>query len=154
MSENTVQDLRAAKLSPSIDTVPDKRAIAQPNAVDDQTPSEPPYEPESMEVKEIAIPDSTPIADSYSVYSAGQKKAIMVAGSFAAFFSPVSSNIYFPALTTIAKDLHASLSQMNLTVTTYQVSMIFCLPVNPCFQHLVCQLSADYHPRSCRDSRQ
>ena len=47
-----------------------------------------------------------------------------MAGSFAAFFSPLSSNVYFPAINTIAKDLRVSISRINLTVTTYQVSAI------------------------------
>lgn len=154
MSENTVQDLRAAEVAPSIDTVHDKQEIHQPATTDDLILQEPPYKPECVEMKELAIPDSTLIADIYSVYSARQKKVILVAGSFAAFFSPVSSNIYFPAITTIAKDLHVSLSQINLTVTTYQVSLILCSPHNPCCQHLMCQLSADYHSRLCRVLRQ
>ena len=154
MSEHTVQDLRAAEVAPSIDTVQDKQKTDQPTTVEDLILHEPPYKPESVEMKELAIPDSTPIAENFSVYSARQKKVILVAGSFAAFFSPVSSNIYFPALVTIAKDLHVSLSQISLTVTTYQVSAILCSPVNPCCQHLMCQHSTDYNSRLCRVLRQ
>lgn len=154
MSENIVQDLRAAEVAPSIDTGQDKQEIDQPTTTDDLVLQKPPYKPEYVEMKELAIPDSTPIADNYSLYSARQKKVILVAGSFAAFFSPVSSNIYFPAISTIAKDLHVSLSQINLTITTYQVSVILCPPDNPCYQHLMCQLPADYHSRLCRVLRQ
>ncbi len=145
-----MQDLRAAEVGPSIDTVQDKQEIDQPTTIDDLILQEPPYKLECLEMKELAIPDSTLIADIYSVYSARQKKVILVAGSFAAFFSPVSSNIYFPAIVTIAKDLHVSLSQIGLTVTTYQVSVILCSPDDPCYQHLMCQLSADCHSRLCR----
>ena len=145
-----MQDLPAAEVAPSIEIVKDKQEIDQQTTIDDRISQDPPYEPESIKIKGLAILDSTPIADGYSVYSAGQKKVILIAGSFAAFFSPVSSNIYFPALTTIAKDLRVSLSQISLTVTTYQVSVILCSPVNPCHQHLVRQLSADYHSRLCR----
>ena len=63
-------------------------------------------------------------AEQFSVFSSRQKRAIVVAGSCAASFSLVSSNIYFPALVTIAKDLQVSLSQINLTVTIYQVRLI------------------------------
>jgi hypothetical protein len=38
-----------------------------------------------------------------------------------AFFSPFTAQIYFPALTSIAKDLHVSNSKINLTMTTYMV---------------------------------
>ena len=131
VSENTVQDLRVAEVAPSIDTAQDKQKMDQPATVQDLILPEPPYKPEPIEMKELAIPVLTPTADTFSVYSARQKKVIIVTGSFAAFFSPVSSNIYFPALITIAKDLHVSLSQINLTVTTYQVSVILCSQVNP-----------------------
>lgn len=154
MSENTVQDLRAAEVAPPIDAVHDKQKIDQPATIDDLILQEPPHKSEYIEMKEPAIPDSTPIADSYSIYSARQKKVILLAGSFAAFFSPVSSNIYFPAIITIAKDLHVSLSHISLTVTTYQVSAILCSPDNRCCQHLMCQLSIDYHSRLCRGLRQ
>ena len=132
MSENAVQDLRAAEVAPSINNVQDTQRLDQPTKNEDMILHESPYKPEMIELKEAAVPDSTPTADIFSVYTARQKKVILVVGSFAAFFSPVSSNIYFPAINTIAKDLHVSLSQINLTVTTYQVSMIFRLPVNPC----------------------
>ena len=57
----------------------------------------------------------------YSVFTTGQKRAIVLAGSFAAFFSPMTGSIYFPALTTIANDLNVSASSINLTVTTYLI---------------------------------
>lgn len=59
----------------------------------------------------------------YSVFTVNQKRAIVAVGSFASFFSPLSSSIYFPALDTIAKALHVSTSKVNLTVTTYLVSI-------------------------------
>lgn len=57
----------------------------------------------------------------YSVFTVNQKRAIILTGSLAAFFSPLSSSIYYPSLPTIASDLHVSDSQINLTVTTYLV---------------------------------
>ena len=132
ISKSAVQDLRAGEVTPSINTVQDTQKLDRPRTSEDMILHEPPYKPEMIEMKEAVIPDSTPTADIFSVYTARQKKVILIGGSFAAFFSPVSSNIYFPALNTIAKDLHVSLSQINLTVTTYQVSMVFRSPVNPC----------------------
>jgi hypothetical protein len=58
----------------------------------------------------------------YSVFTVNQKRAIILTGSLAAFFSPLSSSIYYPSLPTIALDLHVSDSQINLTVTTYLAS--------------------------------
>ena len=92
-------------------------------------------------------------AEQFSVFSSRQKRAIVVAGSCAAFFSPVSSNIYFPALVTIAKDLRVSLSQINLTITTYQVSLIISF-----MSKISLPMSShdwtvdDNHSRSCKVS--
>ena len=55
----------------------------------------------------------------FSVFTTKEKKLIIVAGSLAGFFSPLSSTIYFPALNTIAAALHVSNSDINLTVTTF-----------------------------------
>lgn len=57
----------------------------------------------------------------FSVWSKNEKRLIVAAGSLAAFFSPLSSSIYFPALNTIADALNVSGSQINLTVTTYLI---------------------------------
>jgi hypothetical protein len=44
--------------------------------------------------------------------------------TIAALFSPFTAQIYFPALNTIAKDLHVTNSKINLTVTTYMVCFL------------------------------
>ncbi|KAF2171669.1 hypothetical protein M409DRAFT_63295 [Zasmidium cellare ATCC 36951] len=41
--------------------------------------------------------------------------------ALASFFSPLSANIYFPALNTLAADFGTSESVMNLTLTTYMI---------------------------------
>jgi multidrug resistance protein len=70
-------------------------------------------------------PAERPVADerpNYSIFTSWQKKCIVMGAAAAAFFSPLNAQIYFPALTKIASDLHVSISQVNLTVTTYMVS--------------------------------
>lgn len=57
----------------------------------------------------------------YSVYTENQKRFIVFTASWAGFFSPVSSQIYFPALNTLARDLNVSNSLINLTLTSYMV---------------------------------
>jgi hypothetical protein len=57
----------------------------------------------------------------YSIYSNYQKRLYAWAASMAAFSSPVSSNIYYPALSALAHDLNTSLSNINLTITTFMV---------------------------------
>jgi hypothetical protein len=59
----------------------------------------------------------------YSVFSTGWKRYIVIAASMAGFFSPLSSQIYFPAMNTLAEDLHVSISAIDLTMTSYMVSL-------------------------------
>jgi hypothetical protein len=61
-----------------------------------------------------------PIAP-YSVFSTTQKRLIILTAALTSSFSPLSANIYYPALNSIAKDLRVSPSQINLTITTYMV---------------------------------
>lgn len=69
----------------------------------------------------------------YSIFSRRRKKFIVLTASTAAFFSPLSSNIYLPALNTLARDLSVSDSQINLTVTTYLVrTRVFLCPRIDC----------------------
>ena len=60
----------------------------------------------------------------YSTFSNRQKKYIILAAALASTFSPISANIYYPALNSIALDLHISASLINLTITTYMVGLL------------------------------
>ncbi|KAL3487802.1 major facilitator superfamily domain-containing protein [Aspergillus germanicus] len=71
----------------------------------DATTSTPPPEPEPP----------------FSIFDKRQKWLIIAIVSTAATFSGFASNIYFPALPTIASDLSVSLELINLTVTTYLI---------------------------------
>ncbi|KAJ5172605.1 hypothetical protein N7492_005198 [Penicillium capsulatum] len=57
----------------------------------------------------------------YSVFTVSQRRYIVFMASWAGFFSPVSSQIYFPALNTLARDLHVSNALINLTLTSYMI---------------------------------
>lgn len=67
----------------------------------------------------------------YSVFTVSQRRYIVFMASWAGFFSPVSSQIYFPALNTLAKDLHVSNSLINLTLTSYMVRLLMCTGPSP-----------------------
>jgi len=58
----------------------------------------------------------------WSIWTPTETKFVVFAASLAAFFSPVSAQIYFPALDVLAHDMHVSSSLINLSVTTYMVS--------------------------------
>lgn len=63
------------------------------------------------------IPSGPP----HSIFSNHQKSYITFLAAWASFFSPLSANIYFPALTTLARDLHKSNTLINLTLTSYMI---------------------------------
>jgi hypothetical protein len=60
----------------------------------------------------------------YSIFSKHVRRYVIFTTSWAAFFSPLSSQIYFPVLNTLASDLHVSSSLINLTLTSYMVGLL------------------------------
>jgi hypothetical protein len=64
---------------------------------------------------------SEPPEPPYSVFSKRQRVVFAYIASLAAFASPVSSSIYYPAMLTLAKDLNTSLTNISLAITTYLV---------------------------------
>ncbi|KAI0101522.1 chloramphenicol resistance protein [Nemania sp. FL0031] len=57
----------------------------------------------------------------YTVFSPGMKRWIVGMNTIAAFISPITANIYFPAIPTISRDLGVGVDQINLTLTTYMI---------------------------------
>lgn len=68
-----------------------------------------------------AVAAVSTVGPMHSVFTKNQKRFIVVMASWAGFFSPVSANIYFPALNSLAKDLSVSNTLINLTLTSYLV---------------------------------
>ncbi|KAH8795637.1 major facilitator superfamily domain-containing protein [Hyaloscypha finlandica] len=92
---------------------------AEPEIVTQST--EPALEHEqNAAVEQANTPTEIP-HEVHSIFSPNNKKFIILTASTAAFFSPLSSNIYLPALNLLARDLHVSDSKINLTVTTYLI---------------------------------
>lgn len=92
---------------------------AQPHSSARPTPSdkaEPGKDPETLLT---AVP--TPSPPLYSVFSHREKVLIISLASLAAFFSPVTANIYYPAINELATDLKVSTSLINLTITSYLI---------------------------------
>lgn len=71
--------------------------------------------------EQTALLHPAPSTPPYSVFTPTQKRFIILTAALASSFSPLSANIYYPALNSIAKDLRVSPSQINLTITTYMV---------------------------------
>jgi MFS family permease len=57
--------------------------------------------------------------EKYSDFTKAEKWCIVAMVSYAAWFSTLSSFIYYPAIPTLSKALGVSVSKINLTVTTY-----------------------------------
>ena len=57
----------------------------------------------------------------YSVFGLWEKRYIVGLVALAGWFSTLSSFIYYPAITLVAKDLHTSIARINLTITSYMI---------------------------------
>ncbi|KAH7136907.1 major facilitator superfamily domain-containing protein [Dactylonectria estremocensis] len=68
-----------------------------------------------------STPELAVLEEPYSIFDKRQKALIVIIVSTAATFSGFASNIYFPALPTIAKDLNVSVEWVNLTITSYLI---------------------------------
>ncbi|KAK0264105.1 hypothetical protein LTR35_017368 [Friedmanniomyces endolithicus] len=84
------------------------------NATLREKPQESPLEEKNNQPNIVAT-------EEYSSFTIAQKRAIIVTGSFAAWFSPMSGSIYYPALNQIAADLHVTSAKVSITVTTYLI---------------------------------
>jgi multidrug resistance protein len=73
---------------------------------------------DARDLEELAIVPSGPV---YSAFSKRQKKYIVFMVTCAAFISPTSANIYFPALNPLAQELDVSNTLINLTLTSYMI---------------------------------
>ncbi|KAI1209117.1 major facilitator superfamily transporter [Annulohypoxylon truncatum] len=81
--------------------------LTHPNANAD---AEPPSEQPELDQR----PD-------YTIFTEWEKRGIVIGAAIGAFFSPLTAQIYLPALNVLAADFHVTVSQINLTVTTYMI---------------------------------
>jgi multidrug resistance protein len=70
------------------------------------------------QMEELRIVPSGP---AYSVFGKWQKRYIVAMATLAAFISPTSANIYFPALNPLQEELGVSSTLINLTITSYMI---------------------------------
>ncbi|GMK58654.1 hypothetical protein CspeluHIS016_0600960 [Cutaneotrichosporon spelunceum] len=70
---------------------------------------------------EEGAPVTVPTSGPYSRFTRRQRSVIVALATVSATFSGFASNIYFPAIPRIAEDLHTTIENINLTVTTYMV---------------------------------
>ena len=94
-----------------------------PSAREDDSPNSAPV-PNESSTPSGSDPESLhPVSSgpAYSVFSKPTKRWIIVMAACAGFVSPMTANIYFPALNPIAADLGVSVNLINLTLTTYMI---------------------------------
>lgn len=58
----------------------------------------------------------------FSTFSLWQKRWIIFLAAFSSMFSPMSSFIFYPAITSIADGLGVTVDLVNLAVTTYMIA--------------------------------
>ncbi|KAJ5360131.1 Major facilitator superfamily domain general substrate transporter [Penicillium concentricum] len=75
----------------------------------------------STPAESISLESQTPLSPPYHVFPRSRKLLMVIIVSLAAIFSPLSSNIYFPALTDVAEELNVSMSLASLTITIYMI---------------------------------
>ncbi|KAE8453207.1 hypothetical protein EG329_011274 [Mollisiaceae sp. DMI_Dod_QoI] len=55
----------------------------------------------------------------YTIFSSKEKLVLIILGSMAAFLSPVTANIYYPAIADLSHDFGVSTNLINLTITVF-----------------------------------
>ncbi|OCL05139.1 MFS general substrate transporter [Glonium stellatum] len=83
---------------------------------DELWPSHPSSNSSLSFIDEKALPEPP-----YHVFDLRRKRQLVYIVSMAGLFSPLSSNIYFPALDTIATEFKVSIALLSLSVTVYMV---------------------------------
>ncbi|KAH8802991.1 major facilitator superfamily domain-containing protein [Xylogone sp. PMI_703] len=73
------------------------------------------------QVAENSAPPATKPEPPYHVFSMSRKKLLIGIIGVAGLFSGLPSNIYFPSLDAIAKDLNVSINAVSLTITSYLI---------------------------------
>ncbi|KAI0275306.1 MFS general substrate transporter [Gloeopeniophorella convolvens] len=111
-------------MSQSTGTLPDKVTAEHSASLVEpaQSPSPTPSTSETAKkVEEVKQGDVPPPEEPYSAFSRREKWIIVSIASYAALFSPLTANIYFPAIPVMSRDFHKSIELINLTVTMYMV---------------------------------
>lgn len=74
-----------------------------------------------VDAEKQPVPVEETIPPPYSAFTTWQKRMLALGAAGTAFFSPISAQIYLPALTQLSDELHVSSTKINLTITTYMI---------------------------------
>lgn len=85
-------------------------------------PGDPPQQGRTRDLEQNNdLPSDGPPPDAYSAFSAGERRLLTAVVGFSMLFSPLSANIYFPAIDELQSALGTSAQNINLTITSYLV---------------------------------
>lgn len=102
--------------------IPKDKEPHEPQGGADEHSSTSSHEERQPDEAAVSSPvEAAPKWTEYSIFDRRQKALLVAIVSIAATFSGAASNIYFPALSTIAEDLNVSIELVNLTVTSYLI---------------------------------
>jgi MFS family permease len=73
------------------------------------------------DVESICTQDINTKKEPYTVFSTQQQIILVIITAFTAMISPLTANIYLPALNQIEESLQINTEQVNLTVTVYMI---------------------------------
>ncbi|KAK3355729.1 major facilitator superfamily domain-containing protein [Neurospora tetraspora] len=116
------------------DPTPDPTSIEPPSPSSSSTEVDEKFEAGGRSDKASATASVTEIEDinnsrppepPYHVFTKKEKWLVTVIIAVAGLFSPLSSNIYFPALGAIANAVHIDIALVSLTVTIYMAVQAF-----------------------------
>lgn len=77
--------------------------------------------PPESEVEDPEGSSPTPSTPLHTVFTRCQRIFIVVMVVLGSFFSPLSGQMYFPAIPDMAKAYHTTTAKINLTITTYMI---------------------------------
>jgi multidrug resistance protein len=79
-----------------------------------------PIDPEQDDSNAIKKVESNQ-APLHSAFTRRQRLFVVTMTALASFFSPLSGQIYFPAIPQLTKEYHTTTGKINLTITTYMI---------------------------------
>jgi len=99
--------------------IPSMTSISMPSTTRQEDMSCSDIEAQAPPSESPQPPDQPP----HTIPTEKKKIFTIVMASFAAFISPVSASIYYPALNELTEDLHVTAGTTNLPITVYMVCL-------------------------------
>lgn len=79
------------------------------------------FSPQPFTLSLMGLESASECSPPFTVFSVGQKRWIIFLAALSGMFSPMSSFIFYPAITSIARGLHVTVELVNLAITTYMI---------------------------------